>query len=225
MKRWRRTLSAPTSLAMSLPTKEFAMSIRLAALSAVLVSLAFTAAPGCVADEPEADPLLLASASQSATVVQNLNTAEATFKTAVNQSMATSATAAGVTLSSSGVQMARVPRDRTLAMSATTSGSWRCCCRARWRAAAGATTLASMSCPRTPLGRSCISIIPPWARSRSRPRRPRALPSSTPRSATTCARGPLASSRTTVSNSCRAGPTSCTATDGTPGVRYTAPTS
>jgi hypothetical protein len=107
---------------MSLPTKEFAMSIRLAALSAVLVSLAFTAAPGCVADEPEADPLLLASASQSATVVQNLNTAEATFKTAVNQSMATSATAAGVTLSSSGVQMARVPRDRTLATSATTAG-------------------------------------------------------------------------------------------------------
>lgn len=88
-----------------------------------LMGLALTAAASCVAEESGAtEPLALASASQRATPIQNLNTAEATFKTAVNQSMAASATSAGVTLSSTGVLMARVPRDRTIATSATTAG-------------------------------------------------------------------------------------------------------
>lgn len=99
------------------------MSISRSVLSTVLVSLALTSAAGCVAEEPSAtEPLPLASASQSATVIQNLNAAETSFKTAATQAMTASASAAGVTLSSTGVQMARVPRDRTIATSATTAG-------------------------------------------------------------------------------------------------------
>jgi len=98
-------------------------SCSLFARSSLFATLAAVAASACAVD-PAADEAPAESvAALASTPVQNINTAEASFRGTVQSNVTASATSAGLSLSSTGLSIVHVPRNRTIASGRTTAGT------------------------------------------------------------------------------------------------------
>lgn len=88
-----------------------------------LIAALVAATTSACAVEPADEPAALESiAVQASTPVQNINTAETSFRNTVVSNVTASTTAAGLSLAA-GLSTAYVPRNRTIASAPTTSGA------------------------------------------------------------------------------------------------------